>query len=203
MSLSVGDILKIVAVMAYTDGNIMENVFAAEIVAGSGPFDEEDVLDDMKDWIEDIYDNLTARISSYVDGSEVRVYRYDSGDDDFDEVGTTGFSWNPSGGTEELPRGVAALINAKTTDPDVNGKKYFGGFCEGFLDLGLWGSATAAALVTLTADWYTAFTGTDSAADFQPGVWSPKNKDIYPLSGTFVIPLIPAYQRRRKQWVGI
>lgn len=203
MPLSVGTILKAVAVLQWLDGDILQNVFNATIAGSGGPYDEEDVVDDMLEWIEDMFANMTTSNSDEIDGSEVRVYEYDSGDDDWDEVGSTAWVYNPSATGDQLPRAVSMLINAKTTNPDVNGKKYLGAPTEGDVDDGLWNATILAQIALFAIDWTTPFTGTTSSADFQPIIWSPTKLTPFSMTGDVIIPTIPAYQRRRKQGVGI
>jgi len=202
-TVDVGAILKIVAIAAWLDGNIVQNVFAAEVSGGTGPFDDNEVVTDCTTWVEDMFANVTARVSDRLDGSEVRVYVYDSGDDDFDEIGSDSWVWNPAGTEENLPSGVSMLINAKTTDADVNGKKYIAGLTENDNDDGAISGSMLAALVLFAVDWTQEFTGSVSGAEFTPGIWSVKERDIFPMSLSVIIPLIPAYQRRRKVGVGI
>lgn len=203
MSITVGEILQIVAVIQWLDGDIMQNVFNAVVSGSGGPFTEADVVDDMEEWMDEVFANITGRVSDECDGSEVRVYVYDPIDDDWDEIGTNAWVWDPSAAGEQLPRGVSSLINCKTADPDVNGKKYFGGFTETDSSDGLWDAAHLTAMGLTGLDWITAFVGSTSGADFTPGVWSPTRTNFLQMSGQIVIPTIPAYQRRRKQGVGI
>ena len=203
MSIQVGDILKIVATIAWLDGNLAQNVFAAVITGSGGPYDEGDILADALTWVGTMYANLTTSMSDECDGSQVQVYIYDSVDDDWDEVGTDAWTFNPSDSAHQLPRGVAALINCGTTDPDVQGKKYLPGLGEASADDGLWGSSVLGVIGDFADDWLTAFVGGTSGADWQPGVWSPTNTNFFAADGTAVIPAIPAYQRRRKRGVGV
>lgn len=203
MSLTIGDILKVVAVLQWTDGDIAQNVFTSVITGSGGPFDESDVVDDMLDWVEAMYLNIVDRVSDELDGSEVRVYVYDSVDEDYDEVGSAVWTFNPTDVNSQSPRGVAGLLNCKTSDPDVNGKKYLPGSTEAGVDEGLWSTAELVDYAAFAVDWVTGFVGATSGASFFPGVWSPTNLAYYSMSGTVIIPTIPAYQRRRKQGVGI
>jgi len=202
MSVIVNDILKVVATMVWTDGNIMQNVFNALIDGGTGPFDDDDIVADAVSWMDNIYQNITANISDEVDGSQVQVYKYDAGDDDWDEVGTGAFTWNPAAAPDQLPRGVAAMIYARTSNADVQGKKYFGGFTEDAVTNGLYSAAQVTQLLACAADWVIDFVGSDSVADWNPGVWSPTDLALYLMSGSVGANVIPAYQRRRKRGVG-
>lgn len=203
MAITVGDILKVVATAVWLDGHLNQNVFSAVISGTGGPYDEADIVDDALAWVNTMYGNLTASLSDELDGSQVQVYVYDSVDDDYDEVGSTSWSWNPTNADQQLPRGVALLINAKTTNPDVSGKKYMGGFGEGHVTDGLLPAATITLLDNFADDWVTAFVGAVSGGDWVPAIWSPTMTNALALNGVTVIPTIPAYQRRRKQGVGV
>lgn len=203
MTVSIGDILQVVAVLAWADGAIFQNVFHTEVTDGPEPLDNQDVVDDMQDWVESIYDTITASCSPNASGSEVRVYKWDTVGQDWDEIGTNLFDFVGVAVVDELPRGVAGLINAKTTDPDVNGKKYIGGMTEGSVTDGLLTVGEVARLVAYATEWLQVEVGVASGGDFDAGIWSPTQELLFDLSGTMVIPAIPAYQRRRKRGIGI
>ena len=202
MSVQVGDILRVVAVAAWLDGNLNMNVFNAVIGGTGGPFTEGDITADALAWVGTMFANFTTTQSDEIDGSEVAVYIYDSIDDDWDEIGTTAWTYNPTAVGDQLPRGVAALINARTTDPDVQGKKYIGGITESSVTDGLWTGAFITGLGSLADDWVDPFTGGTSGASWVPGVWSVKNTNFFAMSGNHILPTTPAYQRRRKRGVG-
>lgn len=203
MSVSVGDILKIVATMVWVDAEVMQNVFAAEITGTGGPYDDSDIVDDAAAWLENMYANMLTQVTNELDGTQVQVYKYDSVDQDFDEVGHDVWSFNPSQVAEYLPKGVAGLINAATTNPDVQGKKYIGGFAETATADGRFEVGPVNALLAFGADWVLGFTGGVSGATWTPGVWSPTDLALYVMDGLISVSTIPAYQRRRKDNVGI
>lgn len=203
MSIVDGEILRVVASMLWTDGNINQNVFNCQVGGGTPPFDEEDVLDDCLDWLDNMYANLTSATSDELDGNEVIVYKYDSVHDDWDEVGSQAFTWNPTGAEDQLPRGVAGLVRLWTEDPDVQGKKYLPGTIESNLNDGLYSSSLLTLFLAFAADWLTPFVGTASGATFTPGVWSVVGKLIEAGIDHVATSAIPAYQRRRKRNVGI
>ncbi|MCK5308986.1 MAG: hypothetical protein KAJ73_10265 [Zetaproteobacteria bacterium] len=203
MSIVIGDVLRIVAVLAWLDGDILQNVFNAQVVGTGGPYDDSDIVDDMRLWCTDMYTHFLGQMSDEIDGAEVRVYKYDSGDADWDEVGIDQWGFNPTNTGEQLPRGVSLLINLKTVDPDVSGKKYLGAMGEAQVTDGLFTAAEITRAAAFGAEWLTPFTGSASSADIDPGVWSVKNGQFFVAANTLIIPSIPAYQRRRKQGVGI
>jgi hypothetical protein len=203
MTVSVGDILRVVATIAWDDGNIMQNVFNAEIVGTGGPFADEDIVDDAVAWVVNMWVNIAGNVSDQANSSQVQVYKYDVVGDDWDEVGTGVWTQAFSQSLDQIPRGAAALLTARTTDPDVLGKKYIGGLCENSFDDGLVNVARLVELLALAADWITDFTGGTSGADWDPGVWSVAGKVLLGFVDQIVASAIPAYQRRRKRGVGV
>lgn len=203
MSVTTGDILRIVASMLWTDGNVNQNVFNAVVTGGGSPWDDADIADDAEAWLDNLYANMTGSASEFLDGNEVIVYKYDAIDDDWDEVSSQSWTWNPTQVSEQLPRGVAGLVRLWTTDPDVQGKKYFPGLTEVSLADGLFDAGILVSLLAFAADWYTPFTGGTSGATWTPGIWSVADTVFRSAVDHLAVSSIPAYQRRRKRNVGI
>ena len=198
-----GDILRVVASMLWSDGNINQNIYNCRISGGGGPYSDEDVIDDCEDWLDNMYANLGGLMSDEIAGNEVVVYKYDSVDDDWDEVSSQAWVMNASQAGEQLPRGVAALVRMWTEDADVQGKKYIPAMTEAHLDDGLFNSALITFLLAFAADWYLPFVGTATSANFTPGIWSVVGKVLKAGIDHVATSTIPAYQRRRKRNVGI
>lgn len=198
-----GTILRIVAVMLFPDSVVLQNVFCTVLTTVVGDNDSTDIVEDMVEYIEDIYTELTDAMDEDVDPSEVIVYEYDAVDDDFDEVGSDVFSIGAGTAGTLLPHGVAALVNFNTTDPDIQGKKYFGGLIEEVWIQSEWNAATLADLALAGAAIVGTFTATITGNIYQPAVWSPTNTVAVPYSGTILVPTAAAYQRRRKPGVGV
>lgn len=203
MAISTGDIMRIVVSMIWDDGNIMQNVYAAQITGAGGPWTDADVLDDLEDWADAMYANLVSEVSSFVDGNEIFGYVWDPVGQDFDLFGSEPWAWLPTNVGSELPRGVALFLKAPTNDPDVQGRKYLGGLTENEVSVGLWDAGVIAAAVLYGGDWITPFIGALTTATITPGVWSVKNKTFHNFDTEVNIVTIPAYQRRRKRGVGI
>lgn len=203
MSVSTGDILRVVASMLWTDGNVNQNVFNAEISGAGGPWDDQDVVADAEAWLDNMYANMTTQCSDELDGNEIIVYKYDSGDADWDEVASEQWVWNPSQAADQLPRGVAGLVRLWTTDPDVQGKKYIPGLTEGNIVDGLLDAGPITALLAFAADWFAPFVGGTTGATWTPGIWSVKNAAFFAAVDHVATSTIAAYQRRRKRNVGI
>lgn len=203
MSVLPGDILRVVASMLWTDGNVNQNVYNALLSGAGSPWTDEDIADDAAAWLANMYANLISLVSDNLDGNEVIVYKYDPIDADWDEVSSETFSWNPTGAADQLPRGTAPLVQLWTEDPDVQGKKYMPGFIETFLTDGLYTAGTLTSLLAFAADWFTPFAGATSGATWTPGVWSVAQSAFKTGVDHIAASAIPAYQRRRKRNVGI
>lgn len=203
MSITDGEILRVVASMLWGDGNVNQNVYNCVVTGGTPPFTDADVLDDMEDWLDNMYANLTAQIVTNLTGNELIVYKYDAIDDDWDEVGSQAWTWTPTEAGDYLPRAVAALVRLWTTDPDVQGKKYIPGLSEESIASGLLDAGMVTALLAFAADWYAPFVGGASGATFTPGIWSVVGTVFKLAIDHVATSTIPAYQRRRKRNVGI
>ena len=202
-SIQEGDILRLVVSLVFPDSVIMQNVFHLVITAINGTGDDDEIGVDLRQYTEALYDEIAGNISQDIDTDEIKVYVYDPGDEDFDEVVTKNWTLTPTGGTDFLPHGVAGLVLLRTLDPDVNGKKYFGGLSEDSQTAGEWGSGALANLASAAVETVSIYTDATSGNVYAPGVWSPTRVNFFAYSGTVVANTAPAYQRRRKPGVGI
>jgi hypothetical protein len=203
MSVIPGDVLRVVAQFLWTDGNVNQNVFNALLSGAGSPWSDADIADDAEAWMDNMYANLTSYTSDEIDGNEVVVYKYDVPGDDWDEVASQAFTWDPASTSDQLPRGTAPLVRLWTSDPDVQGKKYIPGQTEDSIIDGLYISALLIDLLAFASDWYLPFTGSVSGATWNPGVWSVAQKAFKTGVDHLAASAIPAYQRRRKRNVGI
>lgn len=203
MTVPTNAILRIVGSLVLPDNVIAQNVFYALFDNDGGSNDEDDVVDDLADWLDDIYTEIDSQMDTEITPSLVQVYVYDSVDDDWDEVGTGALSFTPASAQEMLPHGVAAVLHARTVDPDVLATKYFAGFTEPMQDASSWGSGTTAAVLLAGLQWVTEHVGSATGSSFQPGVWSVAQTAFKAFSGTIVLNGDAGYQRRRKPGVGI
>lgn len=203
MTVSTGDVLRVVLSMLFGDGGVVQNVFSFVLTGGGGPWDVIDILSDLSDYFDGVYDAITTEIDDDLDGSELIAYVWDSVDEDFDEIGSEPWSWSPSSNGSSMPRGVAALTVAPTTDPDTLGKKYVPGWTEESFNGGTLTAGAIAAMVGFAEDWILPVVGSASGATLTPGVWSVKNEAHVSFRDAYTVHAIAAYQRRRKRGVGI
>lgn len=203
MTIPTGTILRIVASALWTDGNVNQNIFNAVVSGAGGPWTDTDIVDDAEAWLDNMYANITNSQSDEIDGNEVIVYKWDTVGQDWDEVGSQSWTWDPISVGDQLPRGVAPLVRLWSEDPDVQGKKYVFGSVVGNTTDGLFVAGFLTNLLAFAADWYLPFAGGTSGASWTPGIWSVVGKVFKAGVDHIAASAIPAYQRRRKRNVGI
>ncbi len=203
MALSANDILKVVLSVAMPDSVIAQNVFWVLFEADGGSVDVVDVLEDMATWVEDIYTNMLNGIANNNVMEDVKVYVYDPSDDDFDEVGIEPATVTFTDVSQYLAHGISAYITARTTDPDVYGRKFLMGLTEDVNDDGYIASGYVANLANWSIDWTDPFVGASTGSGFVPGVYSFTRNAFFPFTGASSVSLLWGYQRRRKPGVGI
>lgn len=203
MSILEGTILRVVASLVFPDDVIMQNVFHIVLTNIVGSGDEDDVTTDLEEYAQLIYDELEGSMSDQMAGSEIKCYEYDSIDDDWDEIGTGALVIVGGGSADFMPHGTALLQLFYTLDPDVQGRKFWGGLTESSHADGDWTAGVIASAVLAAAEIVGTFVGTGTGNSYQPGVWSPTNGLMVVYSGVVATPAVVAYQRRRKPGVGI
>lgn len=203
MTVLENQVLRVVASMLWDDGNVNQNIFNCRPSGGAPPYSDTAIADDMEDWLDNLYANLTANLSDQLNGNQVIVYKWDSVGLDWDEVQSQSWTWTPTNVGEQLPRGVAGLINLWTEDPDVQGKKYIPGITEAVISDGLLSAGIVTSMLAFAVDWFTPFVGATSGATFTPGIWSVVGSLLETAVDHYAVPTILAYQRRRKRNVGI
>lgn len=202
MALSANDVLKVVVSLAFPDSVIAQNIFWLLFEDTGGSNDDDDVLDDIETWVEAIYDHIDGTVSDEVTLDDAKVYVYDSGDDDFDEVGDRTLSVPFIDSGDFIPHGIACVSNASTSNPDVQGRKYWGGFTEASNLNGYMTGGVLAGMALMIGEWITPFVGIETGSDFTPGVYSLTKVAFFPFNDDADFNLLWGYQRRRKPGVG-
>lgn len=203
MAIPTGAILKAVASVVLPELVIAQNVFNVVFDNDGGSDDDTDVVSDVRDWIDDIFTEVELQMDSESNPSDVKVYIWDAIDLDWDEIGSDALTYVPSRVAEMLPHGIAALIYARTEDPDVMGLKYLPAFTELAQEASSWLAPQLIEMLAAAAEWTTDFTGALTTSNFTPGVWSTAQEDFKEMSGVYGAKGNCAYQRRRKPGVGI
>lgn len=196
-------ILKVVLSLLFPDSAIAQNVFYVLFENDGTSDDKDDVLDDLSEWMESIYDDMAAAVSSSINITGFKAYIRDTPGGDWDEVGVGFPSDTFSAAGDPMPNGIAALLHAQTDDPDVIAAKYFGGNTDTATVDNDFTAGSISTYINAGAEWVDPFTGTTTASGFIPGVWSTAQGAFFPFSTAYSVNAQVAYQRRRKPGVGI
>lgn len=203
MAVPDGAVLRLVTAFLMPDAVIAQMVFNA-VFADTGVSDDElDVVDDLVDWAEAMLTHLITRLVPEISTTDIKVYIYDALDDDWDEVGSDTWSVTFTNASEMLPHGIAAVVHAKTIDPDVQGTKFVPGLGEATQDESDLSAGILGDLADFADEWVTPFVGLATGGDFAPVVWSVVATTPKLMSGDIVVNGQVGYQRRRKPGVGI
>lgn len=202
MSVATDAILRVVVSLTFPESVIAQNVFYT-LFKNTGASDAEaDVLSDLVDWVEGIYANMNTYIDADVALSHLITYFWDATGQDWDEVGLDTLSDAFAGAVDMLPHGAAAVLHAKTTNPDRSGSKFFGGLSEGAQNQSILVTPFITALGLTGADWISGFVGSATGSDFDPGIFSGTDLVFYEFSNVVDVAGYIGYQRRRKPGVG-
>lgn len=203
MTIPTNAVLKVVLSLLFPDNAIAQNVFYVLFENDGSSNDKDDILDDLVEWMESIYDDMAPAVSSSIDITGFKCYIRDVPGDDWDEVGVAFPADTFSAAGDPMPNAVCALLHALTDDPDVIAGKYFGGNTDTATVDNDFTAGSLTTYVNAGAEWVDPWTGSVSGSGYIPGVWSPTNNAFYPFSTAYSVNAQVAYQRRRKPGVGI
>jgi hypothetical protein len=180
-----------------------ENAFALRAHTAGGGVDATDALLGAQAWMVSLYDKLTPKMSSAATFRDILVKNLTKGTD----VGTIGWPTGYAGadGAGLLPTGVAGLITLPTTRTKTRGRKFIPALTTTSTSGGHWtgGALTAfanAAQVMLARVTSTPLSG--MLCEYTVVSMGVGSFATYDPTGAR-ISAIPAYQRRRKEGVGI
>jgi hypothetical protein len=193
-----GDVIRVVAQLLSDAEITIQNVFYLKI-GSAGPIDDADLIDDMGEYLEDVYDGLVGYLHTT---TTFDLYKMTNVTDDSDKGA---HSWPVltagSNGSERYAPGVCGLIRARTGTPGREGRKFFGPLTEGILSNGLIASTPLAALAAAGVSAYAQFTSSNGYV-YQPIVYD-RVLDVGRTPTETVATANPAYQRRRRRGRGV
>jgi len=195
--MEIGDVFRVTAGLFGPNGQVIQNVYHFAKVSGADT-DDQDAMDDMAEILDELYTDLSAYFPTTVTAGEISFF------DVTNNNPLPSMSWPTftagTGSGEPEPPACSALVVFRTGVNRKLGRKFFGPLSDGVTDGGeIEGgsltqlAASAAALVGLLSG--------DSGHTYWAGI-------VGTLGGFFrfieaVARPVIAYQRRRKQGVGI
>lgn len=207
MSIVDGDLLRVTVSFTQPQAGQIQNVyfFKASLSAGE---DEQDVIDGIEAWVDDLYSELDE-MSDSLNTDLLKIEKVEVADGvvtALETVSNAGFSLTspPAGSATEGPQFIAAVVNTYTQRPQVRGRKYFGTWTNTASAQGSWSSGIQTVLAA-AAGWLLEEVALTSGA-LLPGLISSKYLNgispFFPLI-TSAAQAICAKQGKRKIGVGV
>lgn len=201
MAIASGDIIRAVFTWLLTNDDLAQNVFHFLVTSGSET-DDADTTSTLIDWFEDALGTAPVAVVNDAELDAVDVYKWDATNDEFDPLtNETPCTFVGTDATEMMPHGISALLSRPTSDPRSTARTFLPGMSEGTQANGLWAAAHLTRLLDI-CDAMTDVATTTSGAVLTPGTFTLATETFNPVTGTFVVNSLPAYQRRRKPGVG-
>lgn len=183
MTIAVDDLLRCFARVKHsTLSDIAANSFSVKIDTIIGT--DQDVLDDVQEYIDKVFNAAPGTISSEYTGGRVTVENVTQ--DKFENDLT--LTWAGSNAADALPPTVAALIVGRTATKRVQGRKYIVGIDQDGENNGVWIAATITFLEAIADAYWNPFTGLAGTV-MTPGVISGPlgMKVLIPFTGRSVV----------------
>ena len=200
--ISAGEIIRVVVSWLVDNQDVVQMVFHYIMESGSDQ-DANDVLDDIIAAQTTAWNaHLDDEVADNVQGTIAELYKWDSGQNRFDGLDSVPHSMDGISGNVMLPQGVAGLVKFYTGVGRYRGRKYVPGLTT--LRVGSDGTFTSG-LATDLAFWGLEVDDpvVSGGVSFTPGVFNTAAERFTRFSGTVESSPIPAYQRRRREGVGI
>ncbi len=202
MTVNNGAELKVVVTISMPGLTVAQNVYYVRYT-GVNPADEEDVVDDMKLWADDMYGNILSVLADTVSISEVAVStKLQAEPLSFEEIGTVPSTQVGTALDPILPNGVAVVMRVATSAVKSLARKYIAGISDGFNIGAVWDSNVLSSSASFLFDWI-AGPATVGDRSYVAGIVSTKDGFFKTFPGAGILSTIPGYQRRRKPGVGI
>jgi hypothetical protein len=198
MSVPQYGILRAVTTFNLGDQSKAQNVWHL-IVMNENEQDEADVVADVAEILEDVYDYIKTIVATTVEIEKHEIYHLQY--PDFDPIGVATSSWAGTAAVTRVPAGVACLVHFYKLRTGYSDKKFIAGLTENAIEGDTWSSGVHTNMGNLITAVLAGGTGTNGVElEFRH-----YNRDTGATAeytsgavGTTV-----AYQRRRKPGVGL
>lgn len=191
-------ILRIIAQFNLKAESKAQNVYHVQNDTTDGCTDQE-AIDGALAYVQNIMSNLTTRIDNDVSLELVEVYEW--GGVDWGPVGTKAGTWVGTSANDQLPAGVACMLQAFKPRSGYADKKFIAGITDDQAVGDVWGAGLLTDAESAADDWVAEYT--DGTITFTPVSWSQKVKTHQYYTGDVAVSNIASYQRRRKPGVGL
>ena len=197
MTIGENDVIRASAVLRRQATDDIVNVYHLTPVS-IGSQTQQDLRDDIADYLDDVYVALNSRIANSINYSVIELFNVTDGTPE-PSVGWPTLTTGGDAG-DPMPDGVAGLSIGRTGVSKVIGKKFWPYFTKTSLSSGLWVAAVVTDMAAAAAIWIAPRTA-PSGVTWDPGIYSRAVALFRTFTETDSTNL-PAYQRRRKRGVG-
>lgn len=206
MAVNDGEVVKGVAELVLDDGTITQNVFYFQADFTSESLPNQDVLDAVESYIEDIYTAVLAHIDPAVtwNPAPCDVVTWDETEEIWEvtkNLGNASPSVTFTGTTDPAPNQIAPVLVANTNRPKTRGRKFIIGFDEGSMA----GSELTSSAMTGLGNALNHYLADETIAagdDLIVGVPSTVDGVFRPFTDGVANDIVGT-QRRRKPGIGI
>lgn len=195
--LNTGDVIRVAGVMEYGGTHEITNVWHM-VVGGTTPLSFEDATDDIKEYMDLLFDDIDTRLSNNQLADHLEVQNVTT-DDVFGAIDWGVFAQGGSA-TDSTALGVCVFAWGRTRRPRVQIRKYFGVFTEDDMVDGVWNAPVLGAVNGAMAVHIDLQTMTDGLT--LQGCAFNRSLKTFTLATSHTSSNEPAYQRRRKRGVG-
>jgi hypothetical protein len=194
---ALGDILRVVADMSVGVGVTIENVYHVKVNSAGGVADSQ-ALDDMGDYLEDVYSEINDHMTDRLNYDSYKVTNITADV----ELGAQAWPSLVAGGSaaDGLADGIAGVASFRTSTPGHQGRKFWGPFSEFDVTDGRLTSATVADIQDAAVATGSPFTGAGGQS-YIPVIYDRENNVGRAVTEAYGDNR-PGYQRRRKPGVG-
>lgn len=203
MTVSNGDIIKLVVEGLLDEGSIVQNVYylLAELAA---PQADQSILNALETWVESAYGNLTVEMSNTVSFNDIVADIIEWDTDHWEttyHIGTEDIDTVPAGTGDPFPNQVSAFATFNTTRPKSKGRKFLFPFDEGGALGSYLTSPAVASIVDYAADILTTIV-LGPFNELVPGIVRSGVNEFLEFRSAVVTNVLGT-QRRRRPGVGI
>lgn len=201
MTITNGDVLKLTLEYLYPGAGTALNVFHYAYLGAD--IEDSEAVAALLDWAETEWGATWAGVAATTAELANAIFEVvDVNGDVLANLGTEAINIAGTNGGDVEAAAVSAYLSANTATPGVRGSKYVPGIASASITDGTFVAGSAAQLALLLLD-YLATVNVSAGNNLFPVVRSTKLLGFPRLITAGTINLLPAYQRRRKQGVGI
>lgn len=199
MALDVNEIVRVTAKGSLLGSIVVQNVFHLQNDSVTS-YGNPAVMADMERYLEQVYTPIMGDLSDQLVWDEFSCDNVTANT----KIGDGVITPNLVGGqtVDAIMSGVAVVLRGLTQVLKTQGRKFLPGMVETSWDGARIIGTLATNLVTTGANWVNPYTDASSLRTYMPGVYR-KAPVRFTSFNEVVVNLIPGYQRRRKEGVGI